>query len=89
MRVAGAGSSCINEKYNREEFIMACNINAQNNHGPVFVCGASAMWMNHQPGEPAPAESMVNAIKGFFGGKSGESVRGVAEQGAVAHGIAG
>lgn len=36
-----------------------------NECGPFIACGAAAVNLNHQPGEPTNIDRLVAAIKGF------------------------
>ena len=33
--------------------------------GPVIACGAAAVSLNHEPGEPTSIDMLVNALKNF------------------------
>ena len=50
---------------------MAVRGNTDNERGPVIVCGASAVWLNHEMGQATAIDKFAKAVRRFFsGGKS-------------------
>ncbi|ACV23422.1 hypothetical protein [Slackia heliotrinireducens] len=67
---------------------MATSYKRKSECGPYICCGAAAVSLSHEPGEPTGIDNMVSAVKRLFSRKDNVSMETVpAEQGAASYAL--